>query len=140
MPIGIYPHKREIAIANLKKINNKGNKLSQATKDKISLKHKGKKLSQEHKNKLSLAHIKEGKYQTTKGYIMVLVNGKYEFEHRLVMEAHLGRFLTKEEVVHHRNEIITDNRIENLELFKDNSEHLREHKKLRCKSVTENKI
>jgi predicted DNA-binding protein (UPF0251 family) len=50
----------------------------------------------------------------------------YIREHDYIMEKHIGRALTKDEVVHHINGIKTDNRLENLQLM-TRAEHMKLH-------------
>ena len=77
---------------------------------------------------------------TSQGYVKILVgkykNGhsKYELEHRLVMEGILGRRLNNGEIVHHINEVTTDNRPENLMLFPNVAAHRNYHREL-CRNV-----
>lgn len=72
-----------------------------------------------------------GRIVDKSGYVLVYApesplsrkNG-YALEHRLVMSAILGRWLTPKEVVHHKNKDKSDNRIQNLRLFGTNGMHL----------------
>lgn len=50
-------------------------------------------------------------------------------EHRLVVEKHIGRFLTESEIVHHDDGIRSNNAIENLTLCESQSEHMKLHRK-----------
>lgn len=49
----------------------------------------------------------------------------YIAEHRYIVEQEIGRYLERNEVVHHINGDSQDNRTENLAVFGSNAEHLR---------------
>lgn len=103
---------------------------------RISAIHKGKTVSDETKAKISASHKIGGigaKKKRSDGYIAVYfpdhpnsTKDGYIMEHILVMEALLGRHLKKGECIHHKNQIKSDNRKENLQLM-TNSEHMRLH-------------
>lgn len=53
----------------------------------------------------------------------------YIAEHQFLMEQKIGRYLSPEEVVHHKDENHLNNDPDNLELFSSNGDHVRHHKK-----------
>lgn len=55
---------------------------------------------------------------TSRGYVL---------EHRLMMENHLGKYLPEGAVVHHKNGVRDDNRLDNLEYIPEQSRHAKQH-------------
>jgi len=116
-------------------------KFSLEHRSKIAASHRGMKASLETRAKMSRARMeaknpswKGGRRIGNTGYLLVLRHDHpfcdrsgYILEHRLVMEAHLGRTLLPTEIVHHINGNREDNRIENLMLFSNNAEHAKHH-------------
>lgn len=80
------------------------------------------------------SHWKGGKRKHTEGYNQIWFPSHpnsntqgYVLEHVKVMSDKIGRALNKGEVVHHKNGVRNDNRIENLELFATHAEHMKHH-------------
>lgn len=70
-------------------------------------------------------------YKHCPGHPRATQKGNYVFEHIIMMENHLGRYLCENEVVHHINENRIDNRVENLLLCASISEHTLIHHEIR---------
>ena len=131
----------------------KGHKWSTKSKEAYSEKcknigrvppsNKGKVFGIDTRLKMSLSRTKEksymwkgGRYADSKsGYVCAYCpdhphpkKKNYVYEHRLVMEQYLGRYLLSNEIVHHINGDRGDNRIENLMLFSSKKDHNHYHK------------
>lgn len=157
MPKGIYERTAE-CIAKLK-----GRKLTPAHKANIAASLLGHPVSDATKAKISAScrvnpnrSIRQegalnpqwngGRWQDEKGYIRVrcfdhpsATKKGYIREHRLIMEEILGRPLLPEETIHHNNGDKTDNRKENLGLFKTGGEHSSYHQERRKRVRAQNR-
>lgn len=116
--------------------------INEITKEKISQANKGNtyrkghKASEVTKRRLSEAKSQRGighKKKRCDGYIAIYfpdhpksTSDGFIMEHVLMMECFIGRWIKDDEVVHHKNKIRDDNRIENLQLL-TKSEHARLH-------------
>lgn len=72
----------------------------------------------------TITPIKDRKwFKSAKGYLVTTIRGKWLWQHRWIVEKHIGRSLKKEEIIHHLNGIKTDNRIDNLAVCSNKSHY-----------------
>jgi len=112
----------------------------------------GKELPETQRKNIGLGNIgkqknwKGGKVKTVHGYILVTekdypnkLYNNYVWEHKLVMEKSLGRYLLPDETIHHINGDKTDNCIENLMLFPNRKEHSKYHQEMK-RNIIKSKV
>jgi len=104
------------------------------------------KTARQKQKKIDLEKARNALYEKTKAGIKFKINNRgyveihtkyhpladkagYVFEHRIIAERMLGRFLKSNEIVHHKNRIRWDNRPENLEVCESAAEHGIKHRK-----------
>ena len=130
--------------------SNKGKIYSDETKEKMRKAKLGIPLSEEHKRNLSVSLMGNknnwwgGFSKSGGGYIIFMPPNGCKFSsmreksgyiklHRLVMAEYLQRPLREEEIVHHVNGDLNNNKIENLLFMKNQGRHVGYHNTLRRK-------
>ena len=85
----------------------------------------------------------KGRWKTSDRYILIHLpehpfadKAGYVKEHRLIVEKKIGRYLTKEEVIHHMDEVRDNNDIDNLMIFPNSSQHTKWHTAIRQHGIT----
>lgn len=128
-----------------------GTKQSQETISKKNEKLKKVIHTQDWNNKVRESKLREknpmwngGHYKTEYGYIFIKCQNhpfarkdNYYQEHRLVAESVIGRYLTKEEKIHHIDKNRQNNSPNNLILFPNDREHHKFHQKIRQFGMTQ---
>lgn len=131
-------HQKNMSISKIAKHFGVSNTVISRRMDKFGIKKYPVNVARKKFESRNLApNWKGGRKVSKKGYIMIykpnypysMPNG-YIYEHRYVMEKHLGRPLKHDEVVHHKNFNKHDNRLSNLMLL-TNSEHANLHAKIK---------
>lgn len=98
-----------------------------AMPDSLGLRNdKGQFTSEGFKGENNLYWNKSGEHQRKDGRWIIRVNGVWQLRDRTVVEAKLGRKLTKFEIVHHINGNKEDDRLENLQVI-DRVQHRHLH-------------
>jgi len=140
MPSGVY--KRTEEIKKILSLAHLGKKFSKEHRKNISLGNLGRKFSKKAKKKISDAqrgekgnNWKGGRIIDGNGYILINTHKhpfrnchNYILEHRLIIEAYLGRYLKRKERTHHIDGNPSNNKVKNLMVFISHSVHMRFHK------------